>query len=295
MGQPAPLQTDAPATDPFEGTNTVAPIPNGARLSPLAYGALLGVFLAVVPALIYVASFWRWVEMHPCPTQPCGWAGIVTLHHQIWDYHANLRATHPYGSPWYTWPLLLRPVAYYFESQGLGVDTSSLPVLGNPNHGQGLVSGIINLGNPAIWWPADLSLLLLILWAVRRRALAPAFILTAFLAAWLPWAPVTRVLFMYHMFGGLPFMILAFAFVLAKLHGISLRIGHPGRALTIYGSDLAFGLLALALLAFLYWYPVWTGLPISDPGYLNPFPGGKMWLQGPTGSGGGYSWTFGWI
>jgi hypothetical protein len=39
------------------------------------------------------------------------------------------------------------------------------------------------------------------------------------------------------------------------------------------------GFLALAVLAFLYFYPVWTGLPISDGAYLNGFPLGKMWLR----------------
>ena len=37
--------------------------------------------------------------------------------------------------------------------------------------------------------------------------------------------------------------------------------------------------LALVVVAFLYFYPVWTALPISDNSYLSGFPLGKMWLR----------------
>ena len=44
---------------------------------------------------------------------------------------------------------------------------------------------------------------------------------------------------------------------------------------------LAYIHLAVAILFFLYFYPLWTGLPVSDLAYLNE-PGGlwpgKMWF-----------------
>jgi hypothetical protein len=33
------------------------------------------------------------------------------------------------------------------------------------------------------------------------------------------------------------------------------------------------------VLFFLYFYPVWTALPISDVAYRNGFPVGKMWVS----------------
>ncbi|MHB8573013.1 MAG: phospholipid carrier-dependent glycosyltransferase [Candidatus Dormibacteria bacterium] len=287
--------------DPFdtEEEPVVETRPAPGRIPALTYGAFVGIALVVMPALLYVASFWRWLM-----TNNWDWNGLIDLHHQIWQYHSQLRATHPYGSPWYTWPFLLRPVAYFYQGTGLGTDTTGLPLVGwlikgaahgNAGFNQPLVAGIINMGNPAIWWGADVAMAVLLIWALRRRQMVPAFIVLAFLTAWLPWAPVSRVLFLYHMFGGLPFMILALAYALSHLHRTVLRVGTPRRHLRIYGSDLAYGMLSLCLVAFLYWYPVWTAAPISNPAYLGNFPGGKMWLQGSTGSGGGYSWTFGWI
>jgi len=52
----------------------------------------------------------------------------------IWNYHANLDATHTYFSPWWTWPWLYRPTWYFWWS------------------GQGWVRGVVALGNPAVWW-----------------------------------------------------------------------------------------------------------------------------------------------
>ena len=37
--------------------------------------------------------------------------------------------------------------------------------------------------------------------------------------------------------------------------------------------------LVLVVLSFLFFYPVWTALPISDTSYLSGFPTGKMWLR----------------
>ena len=53
------------------------------------------------------------------------------------------------------------------------------------------------------------------------------------------------------------------------------------RQLVMKDRYLAYMHLAIAVLFFLYFYPVWTGLPISDLAYLNE-PGGlwagKMWF-----------------
>src|SRR5262249_29385485 len=79
-------------------------------------------------------------------------ADLIEYQRQAYVYHATLIAGHPYGSPWFSWPFLYRPVAYYYEYQGLGTDLFS---------GHSLVAGIVNLGNPIIWWasiPAVLSL-----------------------------------------------------------------------------------------------------------------------------------------
>jgi dolichyl-phosphate-mannose--protein O-mannosyl transferase len=175
-----------------------------------------------------------------------------------------LKATHPYGSPWWSWPFLSRPVLYYAEYTGLGIDHWT---------GQQLVSRMSDLGNPWIWWTSLPCVASLPYFIIRHRSFPATVILLGFISQYLPWSLISRVIFMYHMFGGLIFMILALAFVLAQL---AQRLRPPGRYI------LAGNHLALAVVFFLYFYPVWTGLPISGPAYYGgpgvPLWGPKTWL-----------------
>src|SRR5204862_10904 len=49
-------------------------------------------------------------------------ADLINYQVQSFDYHRNLRATHPFGSPAWSWPFLARPVLYYAEYSKLGTD-----------------------------------------------------------------------------------------------------------------------------------------------------------------------------
>jgi dolichyl-phosphate-mannose--protein O-mannosyl transferase len=61
----------------------------------------------------------------------------------------------------------------------------------------GLVSKIVLMGNPEIWW-ASIPCLLYVGWnAVKTRDKSATFILAVFLFQWLPYVPITRVLFLY--------------------------------------------------------------------------------------------------
>jgi dolichyl-phosphate-mannose--protein O-mannosyl transferase len=75
------------------------------------------------------------------------------------------------------------------------------------------------------------------------------------------------------MFGGLVFMILALAFVLTQL-AERLRPPNP--------SFLVAAHLAIAVLFFGYFYPVWTAVPISQSAWFEssgtPPWGPKIWL-----------------
>jgi dolichyl-phosphate-mannose--protein O-mannosyl transferase len=233
-----------------------------------AYLAVGAVFLIAVPVLIYVASWEPFFHRGQFHNLGDLWAYQVS----IYRYHADLTATHPYGSPWFSWPFLYRPVAYYFNNQGLGID---------PWSGRPLVAGMANLGNPWIWWTSIPCVLALPYFIFRHRSFPAALIAVGFITQYLPWVRITRVLFLYHMFGGLIFMILALAYVLYQLarHDAELRIGCV--YLGVRGRELLYIHLTLAVLFFIYFYPVWTALPITDQAYLNnppAFPPGRMWF-----------------
>jgi len=278
------------------------------RLSPLgprdrlvrAYTYL--VFLLVIPAAVYTVSYFRYNSIpqcstvaasglevpSTCPTNavpapalrlskvgpiwiPAGLDAGLYIHqmvvHDQWayDYHAHLTATHTYGSAWYSWPFLLRPVAYYYQDN-LGVSDLTRQVLR---------SEVFNLGNPAVWWASIPALVYCGIYAVRRRRYAPALIVIAFLAAWLPFSRVSRVLFLYHMFGSLPFMILALSFALAQLRHahFQLRIGSAALP-ALEGRHLAIAWIMLVVVVFVFFYPMWTGLPISSGNWME-----RIWLN----------------
>jgi dolichyl-phosphate-mannose--protein O-mannosyl transferase len=240
-------------------------LPGRARGSQYLPAALLA--FALIPLVIYLASWIPFFTRH----QFHNLGDLIEYQRQAYIYHATLTATHPYGSPWYSWPFLYRPVAYYYEYQGLGIDTVT-------NHP--LVAGIVNLGNPLIWWASIPAVLSLPYFVLRHRSFPAAVILVGFVTQYLPWARITRVIFLYHMFGGLIFMVLALAFVLVRMQQAGpVWIDFMGDRIRLPTRYLVPAFLVLVVLVFMYLYPVWTGLPISDSSYLSGFPVGKMWLR----------------
>ncbi len=240
-------------------------LPGGARAGLYVPTAVLA--FGLIPMVLYLASwipFFTRGQFHSV-------SDLIEYQKQAYVYHATLTATHPYGSPWFSWPFLYRPVAYYYEYQGLGVDAFTK---------QPLVAGIVDLGNPLIWWASIPAVLSLPYFVLRHRSFPATVILLGFATQYLPWSRISRVIFLYHMFGGLIFMLLALAFVLVRMQQAGpIRIDFWGDRVVLPTRYLVPAYLAVVVIAFLYFYPVWTGLPISNQSYLDGFPFGKMWLR----------------
>ena len=152
---------------------------------------------------------------------------------------------------------------YYVEYTNLGIDQFT---------GQPLIARMSNLGNPWIWWTSLPCVASLPYFIVRYRSFPAAVILLGFITQYLPWAPITRVLFIYEMIGGLIFMVLALAFVLA----------HLAERWRVWGRRVAVAHLGIAVASFMYFYPVWTALPLSTSAWYEspgtPPWGPKIWL-----------------
>ncbi len=226
-----------------------------------SYFSLAIIALVLIPIAIYVVSWYPFFMRGQFHNLMDMWNYQV----ESYNYHHNLTATHPYGSRAWSWPLISRPVLYYAEYTNLGVDRFT---------GQPLIARISNLGNPWIWWTSLPCLLSLPYFIVRHRNFPALLILLGFITQYLPWWPITRVLFMYHMFGGLIFMVLADAFVLTYL-AQKLR---PRNARLVVAAHLG-----IAVLFFGYFYPVWTAVPISESAFFEssgtPIWGPKIWLN----------------
>jgi dolichyl-phosphate-mannose-protein mannosyltransferase len=245
------------------------PLPGGVS-GRVYWPAFLG-FMVVLPCAVYFASWipWFFFTKGPYTFQAVGGSGGALggwwwYQYQMWYYQANLNATHPYASKWYTWPFLIRPVWYYYQ-----------PI------GATLAAGIVNLGNPIVWWASLPALVYCGYDALAYRRWQPALIVVGFFAEWLPFAKVSRILFLYHMFGGLIFMVLALAYAVARLQEtrvVSFRGGGWVSIVTRTRPVYAIAAMVVVFLFFLYFYPLWTGTPISATSLLGGFGTGKMWL-----------------
>ncbi len=140
---------------------------------------------------------------------PAGHTGqtLWDLTIQMYNYHNNLRAAHAASSPWWAWPMDLKPV--WFESIGYAGDNTSM---------------IYDGGNPVLWWVAIGAMGFICWQAYKRRNLGLALIVIAFLWQWISWSRIDRAAFQYHFYTALPFFLAALAYFLAEIwHGPSRR------------------------------------------------------------------------
>ena len=190
---------------------------------------------------------------------------VYNMQWSMYSYHSTLKATHPFASPWWSWPLIKTPVWLF---------VSYLP--------DGMVSTITCMGNPAIWWVGTLCIFsitalitlkiisakpslshsLVGTGALSKRGVsvtgknakvdfACLFITVIFLFQWLPYVLISRCVFLYHFYPNVPILILAITYFLNKLW----RKKH--------GKLIVLAYLAVVVVLFSLFYPVISGVPVS--------------------------------
>ena len=209
----------------------VAQVFPGRALAVLGWCALSFV---VVPATIYLLSY---VPFMLVPGPGHGLREVLTTQAHMYRYHAGMAQTHPFSSPWWQWPIMLRPAWYYQGIHGLGA---------------GMVSSIVSMGNPAVWWPGIAAVVAGLCLAVRRREASIAFVLVGLLSQFAPWAFAPRKLvFIYHFFPSVPFVVLAIVYVAKVLIDRHPAFRHLVRAYCV-----------VVLGLFVLYYPILSALPV---------------------------------
>ena len=175
---------------------------------------------------------------NPAIGAPTTWLGRVRHWHcTVWNYHAHLTATHPYGSAWWSWPFLQRPVLFH-------LDTSVDP----PRR-------ISATGNPILWWAGLASVWLTLIslffsFSRGKQSETPRFVdlwlVLGVFGFWIPWAFIQRVAFHYHYFLSFTLTVVLLALWLARL------LEHPKFGVAVFGFLLA------AVVGFVYLYPFAT-------------------------------------
>ncbi|OGE19031.1 hypothetical protein A3D83_00200 [Candidatus Daviesbacteria bacterium RIFCSPHIGHO2_02_FULL_41_10] len=185
------------------------------------------IYFLLLPLLVYFLSYTHYFLMG------YRWSDFVELHRQIWWYQTNLKATHAYSSPWWSWPLNFYPIWYFVDYQ------------------KNTMANIFASGNPAVFWLGSAAVVLTVWETIKRRSLNLIIILLGFFAFWLPWAISPRIMFLYHFSPSVPFLSLVLGYQLNKL--LTDR----------QGKKLALLLLLLITVSFILIFPYLTGIPLS--------------------------------
>ena len=216
----------------------------------LITGGCCLLFFVVIPLGIYCGSYYQYLL---APYAISGWRGVWNYQTHMLTYHSGVFDTHPYQSTWYQWPVIWKPMAFYFDYR--------LPA--------GWSSSISTFGNPAVWW-AGLAAIAWTVWRMLRgdakRDPRILLVVIGFAAQYLPWVIVPRTTYIYHYFASVPFIILAICFALEKL----LARGRM-RYVWIY--------LGVAVLLFALFYPVASGMeiPIDVVRFVNWLPEWRLY------------------
>ncbi|MBW4574160.1 MAG: phospholipid carrier-dependent glycosyltransferase [Aphanothece sp. CMT-3BRIN-NPC111] len=221
--------------------------------------------LGFIPILVYSLLWIPHLQMNPKP-------GFWDMQNEILHYHERIGdgpKVHPYCSKWYTWPLMLRPIAYFYETARNTSETApALPPL--PAGAVKVIYDVHAMGNPVLYLLSAAAILLLLLLLAKRflkrsgwkspptpSTWIALYLVLNYAANLLPWVKVTRCTFLYHYMGASVFAALALAWIVDHwLHSVKPRLRAAG--VTV---------IFLILLAFVFWMPVYLGLPLSADGY----------------------------
>lgn len=208
------------------------------------------VFFVIVPFVIYFLSYLP-IILSDTADISYFWENQETM----LSYHSQLTETHPYGSPWWSWPLDMRPLYAYNPNWDFVPETQA--------------QGISSFGNPLVWWLTIPSLGFLVYMAVKGKRNAEIYtVLVGFGALYFPWMLISRQAFIYHFFPCVIFVALAISYGLREL-----LERHPEAKIPIRVY------LACVLVLFIAFYPVLTGMriPAWYADALTWFPG---WVLG---------------
>ncbi|WP_066547464.1 MULTISPECIES: phospholipid carrier-dependent glycosyltransferase [unclassified Sphingomonas] len=192
-------------------------MPLAASLALLGGVSIATYLLTFAPAFFYARD-------------PLTLARLIPFQLDMYRQQTQILAPHTYQSRWWQWPLILRPIWYFYEPDIDGVQR-----------------GVLLVGNPAIMW-GGLIAVAAGLWAgARERWLALAWI--ASLAIWIVIPKSLGFYYYYH---------LSALILCAVLAGVFHRFARGRRR------EIDFLFVALSAVLFAWFYPILSGAALPD-------------------------------
>jgi dolichyl-phosphate-mannose--protein O-mannosyl transferase len=195
------------------------------------------VLLGVVPVLVYLATYIGVAEgaFIAAPWREGSWFYDVAQHQlAMARFHIGLEGQHPYESASWSWFLVKRPVAFWFE----GAET---------------YEHILAMGSPLAWWPT-LAVFgwLGVRWLRGVRDLGASVVLVGALSAYLPWLILgfaRSQIFIWYVLPALPFLYAAVGIAAAQWKGWA-------RAIVVL-------IVVAAIAGFVFFLPIATAQPLE--------------------------------
>lgn len=211
--------------------------------------------------------------------------GFLKLQQQMLNYHervGNGPEVHPYCSAWYSWPWMIRPVDYFYQTAQTA--TEPVPTVGPPlpKPAAQIFYDVHAMGNPILWWLSTLAIILtigMLVWQLWQRAngrlnsayanytnsyslraeqfWVPLYLVINYGANLLPWMDVSRCTFIYHYMPAAIFSFLALAW----------WVDQALRSSQIWLRALGLTAIFMILMALVYWLPIYLGLPLTPEAF----------------------------
>ena len=193
-------------------------------------------FVITVPVTlaVYTASWTGWLISRGGYDRDFSTNPFVALwkyHQDAYQFHIGLSTAHPYSAKAYTWPFMLRPTSFFYESCGDGCSTA-----------------ITALGNPFIWWASAIALIAIFLGWVTNRDRAAGLVLLGIAGGLVPWLFYpNRTVFSFYAIAFEVWLLMALALALKRLNA----------------KKFAIGFAVAVSLASAFFAPIWFGTEIS--------------------------------
>lgn len=189
------------------------------------------VFFIVVPLIVYCSIYLLFPNNYLYTNNL---NNIKKEQEKMYLYHSKLDDDHPFASKWYSWPISYRPVWYHQKLYDK--DTKET------------ISGV---GNLIIWIFGIFGFIYTFFKCIFKKDRESLFLVIMFLSLWLPYIFIGRVMFLYHYFPALLFIMLCLVNLLKDIYeNTKFKFIIP-----IF--------LILSLSFFIIYYPVITGVPTS--------------------------------
>ncbi len=238
------------------------------RDAPLAFVAIVGGALAS-----YLASWtgwfrsddgWgrRWAEENPdgAPV-PAALRSLWHYHAEMWRFNTGLDDFHPYASNPWSWPLLGRPVSFFYEGPKLGEAGCTV---------ESCSRAVTALGTPALWWAGLAAVLVTAVCWLGRRDWRAGAIVAGVVAGYLPWLAFQgRTVYSFYAIAYLPWVVLALTYCL----GLVLGPAATSARRRTWGAGLAGAYVLLVAMNFFWLYPVLAAQVVPYPEWA-----ARMWF-----------------